>query len=101
MSGVSAHNALAIALAAEATRYGYVIDIDGPFTEGDPAHVAAHNRVCIAMIELRDYANNVLNVDPTVVISLPDEAFPGDTGHVADHVLIAAALAVLQAVTIP
>jgi hypothetical protein len=100
MTAVSAHNDLYERLIVLSTRYRTTVDIGGPFREGDPAGVEEHNRANIAMIALRDAAN-ALPVDPVVVITLPDEAFPGDSGHVADHALMETALSVLEAVVLP
>lgn len=97
---VDVHNDLHSRITYQAARYRTSVSITGPFAEGDPAHVDAHNKVCIALIRLRDVANGY-DVDPVVTISLPDVAAVGDTGHIADHALIEAALDVIEGVTLP
>lgn len=97
---VDVHNDLRARLLIQAQRYMSSVDIGGPFTENAPGHVNEHNKLCIAMIHLRDVGNS-LGVDPEIVISLPDEAHVGDTGHVDDHDLIEAALVVLESAVMP
>jgi hypothetical protein len=100
MSAVSAHNNIYDRLIALSARYHTSVHIGGPFREGDPAHVNEHNRANVAMIHLRD-AGNAAGVTPTIAITLPDSAGVGATGHIADHVLMDAALDVLESVTLP
>lgn len=97
---VDVHNDLYARLLAVASRFHTTVDIPGPFAAGDPAGVEAHNANGRAMLKLRDVAN-AYDVDPVVVISLPDVAHVGDTGHIADHVLHEDALQVLEAVVMP
>ena len=100
MNGATRHNALIADIQSEATRLGTTVTLSGPYLPGGAAHVNAHKEACIALIELRDYANNVLGVTPAVTITLPPERFVGDSDHVDDHALIDSALAVIQAITI-
>jgi hypothetical protein len=100
MSGVTVHNDLHDRIMVLGARYHVTVDIGGPFTEGDPAHVEEHNRVNRAMIDLMD-AGNAAGVTPEIAISLPGSRIVGDTGHIIDHGLMDAALDVLEAVELP
>lgn len=97
---VDVHNDLYSRILYQAARYRTSVSITGPFVAGDAAHVDAHNKVCIALIRLRDVANGY-DVDPEVVLTLPDVAAVGDTGHITDHALIEAALTVIEGVELP
>jgi len=99
MSAVSMHNDLMVALGIEGDRFGIGLDLGGPFSEGDAGHVEDHNRICRALLDLRN-RGNALGATPHIVITLPDLAYVGDNGHLGDHSAIAAALAVIQAAVI-
>jgi hypothetical protein len=100
VSGADTHNALYYALLTLGGRYHVTVDIGGPFDVNSPAHTEEHNRIGRAMLALRDAAN-AAPVTPAVVLTLPDVALVGDTGHVTDHATLATALTVLQAVVLP
>ncbi len=97
---VDVHNDLYARILYQGARYRTTVTLTGPFAEGDPAHVDAHNKVCIALIRLRD-AGNSAGTDPEIVITLPDVAAVGDTGHITDHALIESALQVIEAAVLP
>lgn len=56
---------------------------------GDPNHLGVHNDLVASVRTAAQRAG--------VTVTLPDEAHLGDTGHVADHNLLAAALAEIAA----
>jgi hypothetical protein len=100
MTAVSKHNDLRAALMAQAARYRTSVTLSGPFSEGDPAHTEVHNEIGRAFLHLRDVANGY-GVTPPCVITLPDVAHVGDTGHITDHATFDTALTVIQAVELP
>ncbi len=87
---IAAHNVLREHVLAEAARFGLTPPtLAGPFTGGEPDHIGAHNALVSAIQDVATAGG--------ITVTLPDLAKLGDSGHVADHDAMRAALAVIQA----
>ena len=80
------HNTLVTDLHAELTRFGLTPTSGGPFTAGDPYHIAEHGKMLTDLVTLASTAGQ--SYSPP----LPAAPTLGDTGHIADHLAIRAAI---------
>ena len=80
------HNTLVTDLHAQLGRFGLTPTSGGPFTAGDPYHIAEHGKMLTDLVTLASTAGQ--SYSPP----LPAAPTLGDTGHIADHLAIRAAI---------
>lgn len=93
MGHVDDHNDLMKRILEQAARLKIPVDVGGPWVEGDPGHIIAHNKTRQALISLAQ----AVQLSPP----LPDIHSLADSGHISDHGLMAKAIKDIEEGIVP